>query len=291
MTLMAMMVSTLRDQGRHREEGPQDIKDIRVFHADESEGQGAYFCKHDWGQKVYRERFPRWRKSALYHLITDGVVVIRNMLPPTHIPSYADAVSAMEEKESETSLKRGQYNFGNVVNQVDKKRFSLILDETNEYELAPWRVSVLKRVEDVLRSFQLIGFNHKMEGMTLLKTLMGAVKQFFHSDYPTGGCFRNIEPVKGRYDKHPCTPWAISVLIAIDQDGATLELSCGQLVLNCGDAVVFSGDLRHAGSGYTKDNVRLHVYYGYEDLKRSQRKMVEMETDGTRRVYKSDYVN
>lgn len=288
LTLMMTVVSSLSARWRNREYGPPDLESIRSFEADGQDGIDAYYPKSVYGNTLYRTRLPWWQKSAQHYLIAVGAVVIRNMLPLSHIPDTTSAEEAMAEKKQDGLLKHGQYNFGASWNEIDEKRFSLELDETNQAELAPWRANVLTRVEYVLRRFHLIGWNHKMEGMTLLKTLKDSIAQYFHSDYARGGCFRNIEPVKGRYDVHPCTPWAISVLIAIDPDGATLNFPCGQLKLGFGDAVVFSGDLRHAGSGYTKDNVRLHVYYGYEDVDRNEKKLVESEMDGTRKVFKSD---
>jgi hypothetical protein len=103
---------------------------------------------------------------------------------------------------------------------------------------------------------------------SLLLSLPGAPKQNHHHDFADwlpGGLFKQPRNADGTL------PYALSVLIALE-DGASWvvwkkgEKEKKKKIPRLG-AVVFRGDLRHAGDAYHARNVRFHIYYGVKGEK------------------------
>ena len=110
----------------------------------------------------------------------------------------------------------------------------------------------------------------------VIRSLAGCEAQAPHCDYiPTESLLACTE------DTIPC-----GFLVAL-QDGTTLDvwpqshrlvrgevtrkssaMRRTRLFLNKGDAVLFRGDLIHAGSSYGVDNIRLHFYLDHASCKR-----------------------
>jgi len=93
----------------------------------------------------------------------------------------------------------------------------------------------------------------------------GCAEQTPHTDYEP-----SAELLQLRDDRVP-----LSIVVAVEDGGKLLAWpgAFGQeyhrrqnfvarkdITLNAGDAVVFRGDLVHAGAAYDCENIRLHVY-------------------------------
>ena len=243
--------------------GPDTIGDVRKFAANADPGDVEYnadaaapFAQFSMGERnTNKSAVKRYRRSALYNLIHVGAFIVAGMLSPELLPT------GPQQKKAE-KLMCDQFHSGD--GDYDPYRKGCTLNDL----LHPWVEGVLERVDDVLHSLNIVSRSHHSHatGLTFLKTLEHSQPQKFHSDYPLGGAFdRSNKPRRGRGDDHPCAPWAISVLVAMSKDGADLDLPCGRLHIDQYDAIVFAGDLRHAGSAYKEENLRLHVYYEYDD--------------------------
>jgi len=119
-------------------------------------------------------------------------------------------------------------------------------------------VSIEKRVREVLERFGLVGRDHVADLMSYLRSVKGAPRQSYHSDFKKHRLFDSKLMHEGSL------PYPVSVLLAL-QDGATLTLRDGTTVpVPKGAACVFRGDLIHAGSEWYREqeNWRMHIYYG-----------------------------
>jgi hypothetical protein len=244
--------------------GPRSVDEIEKnrFDAHGTEGRFPFITREQVNEnkKVTGFKSKAFRASALFRLIFHGAVLFSGVLPPetTLLPNL-ETVFANDRKRDKAN-KRAQHNFGAGDGGMDKKRWSLELDEKEH----TWVRDVEQHVARMLRGFNLLSEDHIFEGMTLLKTVKGTQNQRWHTDYCPGGIFKRSRPRKGRSDGHPCTPWAISVLIATEESGAKLAFPQGELNLKFGEAVVFAGDVVHAGCKYDNSNIRLHIYYGFD---------------------------
>jgi hypothetical protein len=128
---------------------------------------------------------------------------------------------------------------------------------------------VLASIRAVLVVFGLLNESHFEDAASLLLSLPGAPKQNHHHDFadwlPGGHLFKQPRNADGTL------PYALSVLIALE-DGASWvvwkkgEKEKKKKIPRLG-AVVFRGDLRHAGDAYHARNVRFHIYYGVKGEK------------------------
>jgi hypothetical protein len=118
--------------------------------------------------------------------------------------------------------------------------------------------NIEKRVRTVLERFGLVGNDHVADLMSFLRSVKGAPRQSFHSDFKKHRFFDRKTMHEGSL------PYPVSVLLAL-QDGSTLTLKDGTTVsVPRGAVVVFKGNLIHAGSEWyhEQDNWRMHIYYG-----------------------------
>ena len=118
--------------------------------------------------------------------------------------------------------------------------------------------NIEKRVRTVLERFGLVGKDHVADLMSYLRSVRGAPRQSFHSDFKKHRVFDRVKMHEGSL------PYPVSVLLAL-QDGSTLTLRDGTTVsVPRGAVVVFKGNMIHAGSEWyeEQENWRMHIYYG-----------------------------
>lgn len=110
-----------------------------------------------------------------------------------------------------------------------------------------------------------------MRSPVILKSMRGCRPQMVHCDY-------DPESLKGL----PCDMVPHGMLVALE-DGTRLAVYPGShqaeevddlgvavvVDLSPGDVLLFRGDLLHAGSSYTNENVRMHVYLDSAIVSRS----------------------
>ena len=102
---------------------------------------------------------------------------------------------------------------------------------------------------------------HVIGGTTLLLSKRGAPRQSWHTDYKW---WNRIFTSKGLVPGCHCVPYPVSVLIALHEEGAWLRVRDGEdIFVPQYGAVVFRGDLTHAGAEWTgaSFNWRIHLYY------------------------------
>ena len=126
---------------------------------------------------------------------------------------------------------------------------------------APWMRELEEHVFGVLCRLGILGKQHNLGGMTLLLSAPNACQQSWHTDY------KWWEPVFKRkhLESNGTVPYPVSVLIGLHEQGAELPLQRGQVVkFGQYSAVVFRGDLEHAGAAWLRRrgyNWRIHLYY------------------------------
>ena len=130
--------------------------------------------------------------------------------------------------------------------------------------------TILAAIHTVLVMHGLVNDNHFVDATSLLLSLPGAPKQSYHHDFkdwtgtPGGKLFK-----RRALNADGTLPHALSVLIALEDGASWMVRRTGekekQIFIPRLGAVVFRGDLTHAGSAYKKRNVRLHIYYGVTD--------------------------
>ena len=143
-----------------------------------------------------------------------------------------------------------------VRSALESKRFSYELPAND-----PW---VKRLVEHVGGRLEALGIlhpdRHFCGGATLLLSKHDARQQSWHTDYKWWNrVFRNgLVPHLG------CVPCPVSVLIALHEEGAWLRVRDGKdIFVNKFGAVVFRGDLTHAGAEWkgASYNWRIHLYF------------------------------
>ena len=88
-----------------------------------------------------------------------------------------------------------------------------------------------------------------LKNMFVLQSYPGCQRQQFHYDF---------DPDQLATEKPRKKPQG--VVLAIEEDGTTLDFLDRQESLRAGDLLVFDGDCVHAGSAYTRTNTRVHCY-------------------------------
>ena len=127
---------------------------------------------------------------------------------------------------------------------------------------------VLASIRAVLVVFGLLNESHFEDAASLLLSLPGAPKQNHHHDFADwlpGGLFKQPRNADGTL------PYALSVLITLEGGASWVVWKKGEkekkIMIPRLGAVVFRGDLIHAGDAYHARNVRFHIYYGVKGEK------------------------
>ena len=121
-----------------------------------------------------------------------------------------------------------------------------------------------------LRSTLAAGWpDHRVGGVVALRSQPGCQRQAAHCDYIPDDVFLDTDDVNvpllfmlALEDDTKLDVWPGSHKLVRDIRAARrmLPIVRKTLTLQAGDAVLFRGDLVHAGSEYSKQNTRLHVY-------------------------------
>ena len=253
------------------------MESVLRFAADGTGDGSAPFAVTRRGRcSMNREAAALYKRSALWNLIEHGAFIIEGMLDE-ELGTAARKKRAMLEK---MKLLQSQFHNEKVLDPL-RKGCELKAGIGDMHGSFMWVEDVLDRVDKVLQDLNIVGSNHSNEtGLSFLVAMKRA--QAFHSDFELGGIFnRQNTPRQGAGDFHFSAPWAISVIIALSPGETYLDLPCGQVCFKQYDAIVIAGDLRHAGSRYKKLNIRLHVYYEYDDGRKEGKKKVPSR-DGER---------
>ena len=200
--------------------------------------------------------------SASVH--TRGATVVRGIIKKKHF-KVSDFVALAPLMEG--LFGKGVFDKGYAESTERSNRYSLQLLPVEKrplrptLEVAPWMKAMVKRVQDVLTELGILGPQHVFGAMTLLLSREGACQQDWHCDFPWK---HQVFNVRKSLEDDGSVPYPVSVLIACHKHGASLPVK-GAEVINFGQfsAVVFRGDLEHAGAAWTRRgmNFRIHMYF------------------------------
>ena len=264
---------------------PQQWYDLKRTIADAEE---AFYEEHPTPQEYLGPRFvtvdadspfplpvqgapPRaWERSPQGGVHTDGLTVLLGVLNEKLI----DAAMAARPKPEEMDALFGYdlWRYGSEFSRKHSGRSSKAVEmcrsgsskrprkrkNNNLQKRITAATNIEKRVRTVLERFGLVGNDHVADLMSFLRSVKGAPRQSFHSDFKKHRFFDRKTMHEGSL------PYPVSVLLAL-QDGSTLTLKDGTTVsVPRGAVVVFKGNLIHAGSEWyhEHDNWRMHIYYG-----------------------------
>lgn len=90
---------------------------------------------------------------------------------------------------------------------------------------------------------------HVVTGLAMIRSLKGCPKQDPHTDYFSMRSHGKVKDCVLPY----------SGLVAVEQ-GSSIYVQGQKIALPCRSAVLIRGDIVHNGSGYNKDNIRVHFY-------------------------------
>lgn len=208
-----------------------------------------------------------WERSPQGGVHTDGLTVLLGVLNE----KLMDAAMAAKPQPEEMDALFGYdlWRYGSEFSREHSGRSSKAVEmcrsgsskrQRNKYlqrRIAAAK-NIEKRVRTVLERFGLVGDDHVSDLISYLRSVRGAPRQSFHSDFKKHRLFDKVKMHEGGL------PYPVSVLLAL-QDGSTLTLMDGTTVsVPRGAVVVFKGNMIHAGSEWyqEQDNWRMHIYYG-----------------------------
>lgn len=121
-----------------------------------------------------------------------------------------------------------------------------------------------------------------MNNWVMIKSLPGCQDQAAHSDYCPSEKFQTLKNnqypllvIVALMDDTKLNVWPNSIGMINETDKELSKrkpIKCQTMSMNKGDVFVFRADLIHAGSGYDKENHRLHCYLDSEYIKREPNK-------------------
>jgi hypothetical protein len=198
------------------------------------------------------------KPSASVH--TCGATVVRDIITKDHFK-----VSDFEKLAPKMEGLFGEGVFKDYAKSTERSnRYSMQLlprVKGPTPEDAPWMQAMVERVRDVLTGLKILGPQHQLGAMTLLLSAENACQQDWHCDFPWD---HEVFSVRKSLEDDGSVPYPVSVLIACHEKGASLPVK-GAEVINFGQfsAVVFRGDLEHAGAAWRGRgwNFRIHMYF------------------------------
>jgi hypothetical protein len=152
------------------------------------------------------------------------------------------------------------FNHNARTNANDDKRCQAHINVTDE---------VLKGIDAVLTPFEKGGL--KRSSFVVLRSFSRCQEQAAHQDFDTDSPgFALSVPLGVLVALQDCTTFDVwpNSHLATRTDEHLTPIVRHQLALKKGDVLVFRGDLVHAGSAYSKPNVRLHCYLDAEHTDR-----------------------
>jgi hypothetical protein len=195
-----------------------------------------------------------------------GATVVRDIVLNKHFPGI---------KVFEKLLKPMDGLFGKALFPVTRDSYArsaaasnrrsiqlLPVEKGPTTEEASWMEDMVRRVHEVLTDLGILGKQHELGAMTLLLSMPGACQQDYHCDFP----WNHRVFSRKSLEEDGTVPYPVSVLIAFHKKGASLPLMRGKtIVFEKFSAVVFRGDLEHAGAEWTRLqrdwNFRVHMYF------------------------------
>lgn len=173
----------------------------------------------------------------------DGYLILPQFLDPTQT-----------KKAVESYKTRAQYIFNGEENDHKRRQVNVNAMDVKEFR------------EELLNLPFLTRF-HCLDYFVLLRSLPGCTRQLAHTDYIPDeellSCSVEERPllcVFALEDKTKLVVWPGSHKVIHGRGRSLKPIESKVIWLDAGDAIVFRGDLVHAGAEYDTENIRLHCY-------------------------------
>jgi hypothetical protein len=157
-------------------------------------------------------------------------------------------------KTLEPYRKRTQYIFNGEENDHKRRQVSISPHDVKEFR-------------DELLTLPFLTSSHCLDYFVLLRSLPGCTRQLAHTDYIPDEelltCSSEERPllcVLALEDKTKLVVWPGSHKVIHGRGRSMTPIEPKVVWLAAGDAIVFRGDLVHAGAEYETENMRLHCY-------------------------------
>ena len=213
---------------------------------------------------------PITTRSMSKILHQQGYVIYRNIIPD---PDNSKILELLHDYMNETA--------GPIFNNEklnDNRRRQSKLNTRNPI-LRKW----IQDIEETIRLIHPLQ-NQVFREWNVLQSLPGCKSQQPHTDYvPTEHFVKKMNELDAP-ENHSKIPllclvalepntyldvWENSTrLITSSEDILSPDLVLNRLCLQAGDVLLFRPDLIHAGSSYSEENIRLHVYLDSEEIPR-----------------------
>jgi hypothetical protein len=211
---------------------------------------------------------PATTRSMSKILHQRGYIIYRNILPD--LPAILDL---LRDYMNETA---GPIFNNEKTNDTRRRQNKL---NTRNPVLRKW----IQEIEETICSIHPLQ-NLRFRDWNILQSLPGCKSQQPHTDYvPTEQFIRKMNEfdVMENHSKMPLLClialepntyldiWENSIrLITLSDDYMNPDIWLNRLCLQAGDILIFRPDLIHAGSSYSEENIRLHVYLDSEEIPR-----------------------
>jgi len=169
------------------------------------------------------------------------------------LPGFFD-VSNLKEK-IEPYRKKTEYIF-NGSGTNDHKRRQVLLP-----------LHLVKEIQEQILCIPFLNGNHIVNDFVLLRSLPACERQSAHTDYIPDDDFRMCDRENIPYlllyaleDKTTLIVWEGSHKLVQGRGRTKMAIEPKKIELISGDALIFRGDLVHAGSEYESENIRIHCY-------------------------------
>jgi hypothetical protein len=174
---------------------------------------------------------------------TDGYIVLPHFLDPSLLKQK------LEPYRSKT-----QYIFNGPENDHKRKQVNI-------------PASLVMEFREELLSLPFVTKSHCLDYFVLLRSLPGCTRQLAHTDYIPDEELLSCSPeerpllcVFALEDKTKLIVWPGSQKLIHGRGRSLKPIEPKVVWLEAGDAIVFRGDLIHAGADYESENIRLHCY-------------------------------
>jgi hypothetical protein len=174
---------------------------------------------------------------------SDGFLILPQFLDPTNT-----------KKILETYRNKTQYIFNGEENDHKRRQVNVHVMDVKEFR------------EELLQ-LPFLTHYHCLDYFVLLRSLPGCTRQLAHTDYIPDEelltCSAENRPllcVFALEDKTKLVVWPGSHKLLHGRGRSLKPIEPKVVWLNAGDAILFRGDLVHAGAEYETENIRLHCY-------------------------------
>lgn len=183
---------------------------------------------------------------------TEGYLILPQFLDPKHLLQTL-----------EPYRKRTQYIFNGEENDHKRRQTSVSVHDVKEFREALLQLPFLTSV-------------HCLEYFVLLRSLPGCTRQLAHTDYIPDEELLMSTPetrpflcVLALEDNTKLVVWPGSQKVIQGRGRTMAPIEPKVVFLEAGDAIIFRGDLVHAGAEYDTDNIRLHCYIDSKAVNRN----------------------